>query len=98
MEGGDKAGGEEEGGGSIVVWGGEGRGREDGVCWMKRKARREGRGRRRRRRSGRAGQRRRERDHYSGSTAPSVGTVEQLIQTEYVGRFKGYSLLRSRQE
>lgn len=50
-----------------------------------------GRRRRRRRRSGRGGQWQKERDYYSGLTAPSAGTVRPLIQTEYGrGPFKGH--------
>lgn len=53
---------------------------------------REGRGTRMEEEAGEwsGGQWQRERDYYSGLTAPSVGTVKLLVQTEYGrGRFKG---------
>ena len=61
-------------------------------CRMKRKGSQEReRGTRTKEEEWLGGQRRRERDYYSGLTAPSVGTVKLLIQTEYGrGQFKGY--------
>lgn len=58
--------------------------------WKEKRARSEERGTRTKE-EWLGGQRHRERDYYSGSAAPSVGTVKLLIHTEY-GRiwFKGY--------
>lgn len=58
-------------------------------CGLKKKS--EERGTRTKEEEWSGGQWHREKDYYSGSTAPSVGTAKLLIHTEY-GRvwFKGY--------